>query len=273
MHLRPFTETDTYVEYVKRREFERETLEQVISQMAKLKRGTLTDFQKKAKIACKNRLKTVIRQIAQAADLSGFTWPELFHLLADVNGGIWRAEELRLLGENRASFEGRGEKSLRMRLGLPLEPTMDSCDIPGGQEAKYVGNGVDEFRIGKIGKKAYVNLFKEVVRAHKDDVMSSEDWESMSEGEVAQKQIYNKLPEVIRLKMQSDLAPEKILSCYTAMYLMSDIGYVRIPSTDFAQAFSLTHVTQMSPKYRLKREYVEARLRLSIPEQQPNVAA
>jgi len=273
MHLRPFTETNRYVEHVKRLDFERDTLNQAISRMAKLKRGTLDTFQKKAKTACKNRLKTVNRQIAQAADLSGFTWPELFHLLADVDGGIWRPEEVALLDKKLLNFEGRGEKSLRHRLGLPLEPTMDSCDIPGGQEAKYVGNNVDTFRIGKVGKKAYVNLFKEVVRAHGDDVMTPEMWESMGDGELSAGKVYTELPDVIRTKIQEDLAPAKILSCYTAMYLMTDVGYVRIPRHHFSRAFSLTCVTQMSPKYRLKREYVEDRLRCSMPEQQANVTA
>jgi hypothetical protein len=144
---------------------------------------------------------------------------------------------------------------------LPLEATQGSCDFPDEGEGKYVGDKVEDFRVGKTGKRAYGRLFRELARTFKEDSMTPEQWDMLSDGEVSAGKVYHALPLLVRKAMQQALAPEIVLSCYQTMFLVSDKGFVRVPRSDFSTAFSLVAVTQMSPKYRLKREYVEMRLR------------
>jgi hypothetical protein len=117
--------------------------------------------------------------------------------------------------------------------------------------------------VGKVGKRAYGRLARELARSFKEDAMQPEQWDMVSDGEVSAGKVYYGLPAPVREVLQQALAPEKVLSCYQTLYLLSDRGFVRVGRLDFANAFTLAGVTQMSPKYRLRRDYVESRLRRS----------
>jgi hypothetical protein len=265
--MTPYNKTERYVQYVSRLDAERISLLQEIDQLAGTKRGTPGVAKKRAQF--KNRLKTItanLTKVATPGDLSAFTWPELFDLWSACWGWRWTHEELWFFKQETEYYEGRGEKSLRHRLGLPLVVSLDSCDLPNG-EVKYLGANVESFRAGKVGRRMYVRGLRELP----DELLTDE----MLDGEVSAGKLYHSMPEAVRLKLQRDLAPEKALAHYPAMFLTTENGYGYVPRDDYSKAFSLTCITQMSPKYRLRREYVEQQLleSLSHPQQQADVAA
>jgi len=256
-----YTQTPTYVDHVSRLQAEARALQDELDALSTVKRGTRSLEQGRRSTVARARLKTVKKNLDGLVDFSTFTWTSLFTMLAEAEACAWNDEQLALLRGELESYEGRGEKSLRHRFGLPIEATQGTCDFPDDGEGKYVGDKVDAIRVGKVGKRAYGRLFRELARSFKEDSMQPEQWDMLSDGEVSAGKVYHSLPAPVRVTMQQALAPETVLACYQTLFLMSDRGFVRVPRTDFATAFSLAAVTQMSPKYKLKREYVELRLR------------
>lgn len=244
-----YDEAETYVARVAELMQERSRLVLCIDDLSHQKGVT------NKKQALKQRLKTVERRLERTTDLSGFTWPDLFRLWSETFGWVWTPEQVELNEQNTEAYEGKGEKALRHRLGLPMVATLGSCDLPTG-EIKYVGQSPETFRVGKMGKRMYVRTLREL----SDDAVT----DSMLDGEVSAGKLYNTLPENVRTKLQTNLSPVTVLSEYPAMYLTTDHGYGFVPREHYAHAFSLSAVTQMSPKFRLKREYVEMRLRQTI---------
>lgn len=255
-----FDRTKTYINHVTTLRSERATLLTEIDAIASLKRGTRTAEQKTQLALLRSRLKTVERNLDGLHDMSSLTWPELFQLLVEVNECEWTPEQVALLDGDLEAYEGRGERALRHRFSLPLEASQGSCDFPDDGEGKYLGSELRSFRVGKVGKRAYGRLCRAIIRAHVEDAMTPEQWDALSDGEVSAGKVYHDLPEQIRTCLQSCLAPSEVLSCYQTIYLMTDAGFVRVPRKDFSTAFALSAVTQMSPTYRLRRDYVEARV-------------
>lgn len=248
-----YDETRTYNLHVNALNDEKKKLELELVGLNVHKRGTQGIADARARV--KQRLKTIERSLLKSKDLSDFTWSELFTLWSDACGWMWTKEELKLLQHETESYEGLGEKPLRHRLGLPLDATMESCDLPTG-EVKYVGDKVEPIRVGKIGKRMYVRSLREI----SDELVTDE----MLDGEVSAGKLYNELDATIQEKLLTNLAPENVLSCYPAMYLTTDTGYGFVPQEHYKQAFSLACITQMSPKFRLKRSYVEDRIRRTL---------
>jgi len=215
-----------------------------------------TQEEARALASARSRLKTLLHRRDNAADLGQHAWPELLELWEAAYGGSWTTEERRLLEGELEAFEGRGEKPLRLRLGLPPAVSRDSCDLPGDEEVKYVGPSAGLIRVSGIGRRAYIRA----LRAVSEELITDEMWD----GEVSQSKVYHSLPEQVRRDLQASLAPDRVLACYAAIYLTTETGFSRIPREDFGSAFNLSCVTQYSPKYRLKREYVEGRLRKSL---------
>ena len=256
-----YTKTKTYVKHVAGLQAERAALASELNALSDLKRGTRTPDQQRRTNAAKSRLKTVDKNLAGLNDLSTFTWKDLFQVLVEADECEWNEEQAALVQGEMEMYEGRGEKSLRHRFGLPLEVSQGSCDFPDDGEGKYMGDKLETFRVGKVGKRAYGRVYRDIVRRFKDDALTPDQWDMLSDGEVSTGKVYHDLPDLVRWELQNALAPALVLSSYQTMFLMSDTGFVRVPRCDFSSAFQLAAVTQMSPKYRLRRDYVERRLR------------
>lgn len=256
-----YTQTLTYLNHVSRLREEARDLQQELNVLSDMKRGTRSPEQARRATNVRSRLKTVSKNLEGLLDFSTFTWPALFTMLTEAEECTWNEEQLLLLKGELENYEGRGERSLRNRFGLVDAPTLGTCDFPDDGEGKYVGDKVEPIRVGKVGKRAYGRLFRELARSFSEDSMQPEQWDMLSDGEVSAGKVYHSLPLPVRDVMQRALAPDAVLVCYQTLFLMSDRGFVRVPRCDFSTAFSLAAVTQMSPKYRLRREYVEARLR------------
>lgn len=234
---------------------EKETLLAEQACLADVKRGTPGVADRRAKI--KQRLKTIDMRLARG--LEDLTWPEVFNVWIETRsgkeGGLWTPDQLALISNDTLYYEGMTEKALKHRLGLSLEPTQGDLDIKDGVhdgDDKYLGDLVGPFRTGKLGKRLYIRC----LRTLSDDVVTDE----MLDGEVSPDKLFNSLPADVRTKLQHDLRPEVGLACYPSLYLTNARGFVRVLAADYAQAFSLSMITQYSPKYKLRREYVEAQL-------------
>lgn len=260
-----YTETAAYLGFVSRLEKEIVSLsEQKIGLGAmhirqEENRKRTTDEEKQL-LSVNQRLKILVHQRENAASLNFHTWPELFDLWEASYGRTWTDEELVLMAQTTAMYEGKGEKPLRHRLGLPIEATNASSDLPGDEEIKYLSPINTRFRVGKFGKRAYISMLREL----SDEHITPDMWD----GEVPTSKIYNSLPDNVRSKLQTNLAPERVLSCYEAIYLTTDTGHSRVPKADYHAAFGLSNVSQYSPIFRLKREYVESQVRSTVPTRQ-----
>lgn len=263
-----YTETPTYVAHTTTLTRERDELLIELNGLADVKRGTPGTADRRAKI--RQRLKTIDSNLQHG--LADLTWSALFNVWLETRtgkeGGTWTPEQLDLINlETTTYYEGTTEKALKHRLGLSLDPTQGDMDIQDGihdGDDKYLGDSVSPFRTGKVGKR----LFVRCLRTLPDDQVTDE----MLDGEVGPGKLFNSLPEAVKLKFQSDLRAEVGLACYPSLYLSNSRGFVKVMQGDYVQAFSLATITQYAPKYRLKREYVEAQL-LSTLQDVSNVAA
>lgn len=251
-----YSETPTYVAHTNKLTSEEAELLKELQVLASAVRGTPGVAAKRNKI--KQRLKTIKKNLLHG--LSNLNWSMLFDVWIETRsgkeGGLWTPEQLALIDPEKTTYyEGITEKALKHRLGLSLQPSQNGIDIQDGVhdgDDKYLGSNVSPFRTGKLGKR----LFIKCLRVLSDDQITDE----MLDGEVGPGKLFNSLPEPIKIKLQNELQPKAGLACYPSLYLSNNRGFVRVMASDYAQAFSLVTVTQYSPKYRLKREYVEAQL-------------
>jgi len=206
---------------------------------------------------------------------SYFTLWDLIHILADAEGTLWTPNEARLWHVELANYEGRGEKSIRTRLGLHDGPTTDTCDLAEINEEVKNWQGaahssgkprIQSIRVGEIGKKAYGRLQRDIVRSNGNDIMSDEFWDALACGEVSPGKLYNSMPEAIRSRLLTELAPSKVMSCYDAVNGVTELGYVRIPREDYDRAWRLNCITQMSPKYDVRVDYIKQRLMKTLSD-------
>lgn len=232
----------------------------------------------KDRSAAKARLKTKLLQSGRMRDLSTsyFTMWQLVHLLADAEGTLWTPEEAALWNLEVQTYEGRGEKSLRHRYrdSVSQVASQGSCDLKEINEeiknwqgdASLPGDGpvckrtIQSIRAGKAGKNAYARLHREIVRQHDDAEMPMELWDALAVGELSPRKLHKDLPHGIKLNIQYYLSPSIIMGGYDAVNGVSELGFLRIPRSDYNSAFSLTCITQMGPKYDLRKNYVRDRL-------------
>lgn len=251
-----FHDSQVYTKIAQRLNAETAALEAELSGLVGVAPRERSATQRAQITKARAKLKTRASQLAKARWMSNLSWPDVVQLLMEVDGGLWTSDELSLLQLDVASFEGRGEKPIRHRLGYPLVATMGACDLPNDEEIKYVGNNIELIRVGKVGKRTYVRVLRELP----DELITDE----MLDGEVSAGKLFHTLPEPVRSKLQAELSPDRVLTSYSAIYVTTDEGFIRVPREDFASAWSLACVTQMSPKFKLKRGYVEDRLSASL---------
>ncbi len=255
----PYTKTPTYVSHVSALTDERSACLAQLDAWAGV-RGVANQ-----RVKIKQRLKTIDKNLQ--CGLASLTFPDVFKVWIetrlDNNGGPWTADERKLLKKKVTYSEGHTEKALKRRLGLSLKASHKDIDIKDGTndgDDKYLGDTIGSFRTGRLGTRLYIKCLRELP----DDQVTDE----MYDGRVSAGKLYRSLPEAVRLKFQACLAPEVGLACYPSLYLSNDHGFVKVLSSEYAQAFRLDCVTQHDPKYKLRRDYVEAQLMLTLSASQ-----
>jgi hypothetical protein len=228
----------------------------------------LKPYERKSIKALENRIKSRYKRIQGICaerqrlytDLSLFSWSELRDMLCESEGHVWNERQRELGNKEREDYEGKFEDSYRDYNGWPLGASLDCADFPDGSEGKYLAGQEATFRVGKVGKRIFGSLLKSIAREFNEDAMTEEQWNTMFSGEVSTNKLCHSFPEAIRLRMQNELSADKVLNVYPAMVFLTDVGFFVITREDYAKALSLTSVSQMSPRYRIKREYVEQRI-------------
>ncbi len=242
--------------------------------LSKSKKKPTQDLENR-QASCRTKLEELVKLRCrfENSEAALFNTGDIFNMLIDVEKNAWSEEERRLGETGLESYEGPYEKSLRLRKGWPIAATQESADFPDDGEGKYLASPLETFRSGKFGKRAWGRVYRSIVREHTEEMLLPEQWEDLMDGEVSAGKIYNTMPANIQNKIQTSLAPEVVLSPYRTMYMLMDYGYIEVPRKDYDKAFSLSSVTQMSPKYRLKRNYLEERLFKSSAKNNQTTAA
>lgn len=234
----------------------------------KLANVNLKPYKQKPTKAFENRLLSKQSQLDELGryilklhnDVSDFSWRSLLDMLVQAEEHVWNERQKELGNKERADYEGKYEDSYRDYMGWPLGASLSTSDFPDGSEGKYLSGGEATFRVGKVGKRAFSALLRSLALECPEETMTSEEWDVLFDGEVSAGKIYHTLPEVVRTKIQQALPPEKVLSCYPSIVFLTDTGFFQVPREDFPRALRLIEVSQMSPKYRIKREYIEQRV-------------
>lgn len=184
-------------------------------------------------------------------------WLNLLPKLAELRGTLWTAHERRLLARPRSAFEGKGERSLRSRLGIAQQTTQGSHDLPDGGEVKFVElDRAPTIRISAVGKRAYGRAARALVRNLPDEAFDEATWDCVSAGELCASKLQAPAMEALR----RSLAPELVMSSYTSLYMAFEQGFVNVPQADFEHAWTLLRVSQGDPRYALRRDYVVDRI-------------
>lgn len=262
-------DTNAYNGLVARLNAETAALEAELSQLAGIKRDKkATSRRSNIKALIKARQSKLLQLERPGDSLRLFKMWDLVHMEVELQGCTWSPGQLLLWDMPLAIHEGRGEKSLRDKHGLPQEVTQGAVDLHEINEEAKNWNGRDSngsdsiqsIRIGKVGKSVYGRACRNISRSHPDSVMPEAQWDSLFTGEVTPGMLYHDLPHGVSRVLLDELAPSKVLGHYAAINGCSRLGYLRIPVEDVDRAWRLCCVTQMSPKYELRREYVEGLL-------------
>jgi hypothetical protein len=188
--------------------------------------------------------------------------------------GSWTDYEIELYNQVISYGEGLGEKSYKSRIGLIEKLNTNSqYDIESlqqeikcienkfkvitkkNQEGKLVSK-LQPIRLGKKGKLAWGKSKRKLIRSFSDEKLSESQWNAIDSGEVG-KSILRTMPEVVQTLITEDLKSSNVLSEYNAIICVSSVGFLVVPRVDYSNAFNLLCISQMSPKYTLKRSYLE----------------
>lgn len=214
----------------------------------------------------KTKIRLIDGRLLRIQDPNRLTLHQLLTVLMDCDGTLWTDEERTLNQQPTLSYEGYGEKALRARHSIIDGPTQFDCDLPGlNEEIKSWEVTTDlgsiaSFKVGAIGMKMFGRVKRSIIRSTTDAMLDESMWEAFDTGEVSAGKLYNTLPEHIRNELQRELAPSKVLGKYAAINGTTSMGFLRVPAADYDRAFRLVCITKMSPKYILRRDYVESRL-------------
>lgn len=226
----------------------------------------------KSRTATKALLKSRANQLRRTGTLEHFTMWDLVHMEAELRGTLWSDMQVALWDMPTSVHEGKGEKSIRDWHGLAQEVTQASVDLQEiNEEVKnWHHTNADEvdaiqsIRIGKIGKAVYGRVVRDVIRSNDESVMDDATWDALVTGEVSPGMLYHTLPEPVTRALFEALHPARVLMHYSAINGCSRLGFLRIPVEDAERAWRLKCVTQASPKYDLRRSYVEELLNQDV---------
>jgi hypothetical protein len=194
---------------------------------------------------------------------------DLAVVLMECEGTLWTAEEAPEWGKEVANQEGRGEKGLRMRHGLPLVSTTQDVDLPEiNEEVKCVeaatGKALQAMRPGTLGNKIFGGWVFLSAEAGTFKGLSEEYRQAFMFGEVLRPMLYGGLPDEIRNAVHELLSPTNVLGHYNAINATTRHGFIRIPKEDADAAWGLVTITKGGPKYELRTSYLVERLKRTL---------
>lgn len=194
---------------------------------------------------------------------------DLAIVLMECEGTLWTAEEAPEWSKEVANQEGRGEKGLRMRHGLPLVSTTQDVDLPEiNEEVKCVeaatGKALQPMRPGTLGNKIFSGWVFLSAEEGAFKGLGDEHRQAFMFGEVLRPMLYGGLPDEVRNAVHTLLAPSNVLGHYNAINATTRHGFIRIPSEDADKAWGLVTITKGGPKYELRTSYLVERLKRTL---------
>ena len=190
----------------------------------------------------------------------------LLHMLMEADGTLWTPEEAAEWSKELANQEGRGEKGLRMRYGLPLVSTTKDVDLPQiNEEVKNVesssGKNLQPIRTGAHSQKMYgMWLMLSAEKGFFKD-FSEKQRTAFGTGELLPSFLREGISKEVRDIVYDLLKPSSVIGHYAAVNGTTSKGFIRVPSEDADVAWRLVTITKYGPKYELQTEYLIERLK------------
>lgn len=200
-------------------------------------------------------------------------------------GEPFTPEEIAVKDVHRKPFEGKYEKSVRLKLNQPLTATKGPIDIrlsnPDGSTTAIEVKCVEtteldaagdyrlsgELRLGKsledeIVGRVIVIVGNATILADDEDELLSEDsvvFKRCIQGAFRSKD-FKELPLATRLKINELLRPSHAMAHVDMMVLCGHDRSIWIPKKDFDIAFTFTSASQSRLSYKLDWNYLRNRL-------------
>jgi hypothetical protein len=124
----PYTEAAAFTDRVRRLEAEIRCFVEERQRLGGIKRRERAAEEQRLFQNLQSTIKTRQTKLRKVLNLDALPW-DLLHFLMDAEGTLWTPDEVDMWHKDLATNEGRGERALRLRHGLPGEATMGSCDL------------------------------------------------------------------------------------------------------------------------------------------------
>lgn len=190
----------------------------------------------------------------------------LLLLVISTDGTEWNEEQRKLWNSPIASYEGRGESSLRSFYSLqPAKPSLNDIDIPEiSLEAKNIQGRtesgkemVQSILPGKTGRISYCKWVLSVAESGMLRELDNNIREAIAIGELGKS---SNIPNNISMTLHDAVKPSIVFSKSKALALTTSFGFLLIRECDYDQALEFTNITKCYPKYSLKKDYLISRL-------------
>lgn len=197
---------------------------------------------------------------------------QAYHLLAFCRFAFWTFEERVLFDLSTENDEGEGEKSVKHRLGEPLNVNRGSYDLPKTREdVKFLQNkkrGIDQFGFHAVGRNAWGDIMLPLLEDGSKGILEHAQKLAIARGQVG-KTMLATFPTPHRDWITYQTTAEFFIGAvYDGIYTVTRLGYIHVPRRDFNQAFEFTGISKGSPKYKLTRMYVDDQINLLLPDAQ-----
>jgi hypothetical protein len=241
-------------------------------ELATLKRGDKDCAKKRAKH--KQMQQRVIRykqELQNTYELTTDLW-YLVQFLVSAWEEEWTPKQVKMWNKPTLnSNEGRGEEPLHDRYEIEwITSSSEDCDLvlrnASRLEVKNIEGRsesgrlyIQAIQISKTGRHAYSDWVFEQAEGQFFVGRPEEVRKVIKRGEIGPS-VIKSLPDDIRQRIMEMFRPSIVLQSYHAIVCGTMLGSLTIPREDFDDAWELTNITKMSPKYILKKEYVVAQL-------------
>lgn len=273
----PYTETSVFNHLVARARSNIEALSTERERLRAIKRKDRSAEQHRRFEALVGLVRTQQGKLKRLLTLESKPW-YLLHFLMEAELQFWTTVEREMWHKTLALNEGRGEQALRIRHGLPPEPSKEACDL-----VKYVDGirtlyeevknlqgrqsdgkfHLQAIQTGTTGREAYLKWVFEHAEIGMFVGLDKELRDALARGEITAGKLYH-LPHHIMSSLLFALRPSQVLGSYDAIIGTTCNGFFRVPKADFDRAWSLQTVTKGGPKYTLRTEYVVERLKATL---------
>ena len=179
--------------------------------------------------------------------------------------GLWsQGESAQYSPSDMREGEGRGERSWRVRCGLPPVSVghSEGVDVPElGHEVKSL-EGEHRFRLGNESRIVVGEICMSLGERGFRHILSPDQLNRIRRGEISSG-LSAELDDRAREIVQDLCRPSRVLDEYNAMVLTLPRGWIMVPRSQYDRAFYFYRISSGTPRYGLRLEYISELIRAS----------